>query len=149
MQREMDQSLKTIAMVVFAALISACTQPTASTSESSTAGNEVYEAGPTERAYCTSSTYSGASVTITGQATYHARAVIDNGDGTGGLGGAPGTAFPIRYAEVEVLDSTGRTSQCGETDGNGNFSIVLPQDQGSYQIQVHSRSPANDANVLV
>ncbi|MES2854970.1 MAG: hypothetical protein V4692_03855, partial [Bdellovibrionota bacterium] len=76
--------------------------------------------------------------------------------GTRVLGLVPGTGYtvtvdtltnlsafnknPIRRAEVRAYNSSGVLTQCGETDGTGNFSINLPNDGGTYSVRVYSRS---------
>lgn len=47
---------------------------------------------------------------------------------------------PIRYAEVQVTDSSGTIVQCGETDSAGAFSFQLPANGSSYTVSVLSRS---------
>jgi hypothetical protein len=50
------------------------------------------------------------------------------------------SARPIRFAEVRVSDASGQVTQCGETAGDGSFSLNLPADGNSYQVAVTSRS---------
>jgi hypothetical protein len=59
--------------------------------------------------------------------------------------GAVAAPKPIRYAEVEVLDSSGNRYQCLETNSSGQFTLVLPQNNQVYTIRVSSR--ANNSNV--
>jgi len=47
---------------------------------------------------------------------------------------------PIRYAEMRILDSSGKTAQCAQTDGSGNYSFKLPQTGKTYTVQVLSRA---------
>lgn len=49
-------------------------------------------------------------------------------------------ARPIRFAEVAVKDSSGIVVQCAETQADGSFSFQLPQDSGSYNVEVRSRA---------
>jgi hypothetical protein len=112
-------------------------------------GRELYEAGPSEVASCSAQSFSGATITLSGNATYHARQVFDNGNGDGGLGAAPGAVFPIRFAEVHVLNSGGSVVQCGRTDGVGHYSVVLPKSPAIHTVRVYSRSPVGDPDVQV
>lgn len=47
---------------------------------------------------------------------------------------------PIRYAEVQVTNSSGNIIQCAETDGAGAFSLQLPNDGANYTVSVLSRA---------
>jgi hypothetical protein len=129
------------------------------------AENALFAQGPAEQPYCLQNSYSDATalspsnthppltpsptsttlavptVQISGQAIYHARQVFDNGDGTGGLGAAPGLSKPIRHAEVQVKKSNGLLVQCGETDNDGQFSLTVPQTSEMYIVSIYSRSP--------
>lgn len=51
-----------------------------------------------------------------------------------------GDPNPIRYAEVQVLNSAGAIVQCTETNGTGAFSIQLPSDGATYTVKVLSRA---------
>jgi hypothetical protein len=73
------------------------------------------------------------ATTITATAQYKYRQVS-----AAGLGN-PVTAN-IRYAEVAVLDSSGNSVQCGETDGSGAISINIPRTAGTYTLKVYSRA---------
>lgn len=106
--------------------------------------------GPAELAYCSSSTTYSSPVTITGTAEFEYRDYF----GTSGSGGLStifdgGARKPIRYAEVRVLDSAGNVDQCAETDANGDFSFTLPQNSGTYTIQVNSRALNSQARATV
>ena len=98
--------------------------------------------------YCSSaSMISGAAVTISGGATYQARQVFTSGGG--GLGGA-GSAMPIRYAEVKVINNTtGATVQCAETDSSGNYSFIVPQSSTVYTVKISARARNSHAKVDV
>lgn len=78
-----------------------------------------------------------SSVTISGSAKYEYR-----NDGNEIVNPTPAN---IRYAEVEVRDSSGAIVQCAETDASGNFSFQLPANSGSYTVKVNSR--ANNSTV--
>ena len=101
-------------------------------------------AGNAEKTYCSVQTISGSSVTITGTGQYQAR-TINPADPSGTGLDQVTSLMPIRYAEVEVLDSNGNLVQCGETDSSGNFSLTVPQGSNALTIQVNSR--ANNSNV--
>lgn len=98
--------------------------------------------GPKEADYCggSPSTYSD-SVTISGTAQYTAREPF--GDKSNGGLGAPGSARPIRRAEVRVTNSSGEVVQCTETDGSGAFSFTLPRGDGQFLVSVNSRANNN------
>lgn len=91
----------------------------------------------TEAAYCPflpQKSFS-PSITVTGKASYFYR---DNNSPTA-TGAVVGTPNPIRYAEVRVTNSSGAIVQCAETDANGNYSLVMPQDSNTYTVHVDSR----------
>lgn len=91
-----------------------------------------------EEAYCTTTgSFTGTTVTIQGHAQYHRRELTV---GAGLAGQDPGGPFDIRYAEYQVLDSTGKVVHCGETDTNGDYSFSIPSDNTIYTIKVNSRS---------
>jgi hypothetical protein len=47
---------------------------------------------------------------------------------------------PIRYAEVQALDSSGNIVQCAETDSTGAFSMSLPSGGSTYTIKAVARA---------
>lgn len=57
---------------------------------------------------------------------------------------------PIRFAEVQVTDSSGAIVQCAETTNSGSFSFQLPSGGATYTVSVMSRSnnSSNTAYVL-
>jgi hypothetical protein len=81
--------------------------------------------------YLPSNTFA-TPVTVTGSASYEYR--------TDGNGAVAATTRPIRYAEVQVTNSSGTIVQCAETDGSGAFSFQLPSDNATYTISVLSRA---------
>lgn len=94
----------------------------------------------TESASCTSTYSVTTGTTLTGTAEFQARQVT-----TSGLLG-PGPNQPIRYAEVQVLNSSGTIIQCGATDNTGALVAVdlisplqIPRTAGSYTVKVLSR----------
>ncbi|MEO0334811.1 MAG: hypothetical protein AAF202_00340, partial [Pseudomonadota bacterium] len=99
--------------------------------------------GPPEEDYCDNVRSYSDSVTITGTAAFEYRAYIGSG-----LGPIEGTPKPIRHAEVRVLDGS-KEIQCAETDANGDFSLVIPRDSGSYTVQINSRANNNFARASV
>ncbi len=97
-----------------------------------------------EPSICSTINSFSPSVTITGSAVYKRRLYLSSG-----LGGVDSNDYPIRYAEIAVLDSTGSEIQCGETDASGNFSISVPESSSAnYRIQVRSRI-SNSSQALV
>lgn len=107
----------------------------------------VTETSPTipESTYCTTNAVFGTSYTIDGTAYYKKR-VLD----VSGLGAIDPTNFPIRRAEVQVLNSSGTIVQCTETDANGDYTFTIPNDGKTYTVKVQSRSynAFNKASVL-
>ena len=134
---------RTLLLAFIGFALAACQAP--ESGSPSTSVSPIYAAGPAETTYCTSAiTISGATATITGNATYQTRQLIL---GTG-LGG-PGAPLPIRYAEVRVTDSAGNVAQCGETDGSGNYSVILPKNSATYTISINSRGTNSKVNATV
>lgn len=136
------RSLKSIASTSLLSLVLSCGGGSDSGSGIEPT-NAIFEPGPAELSYCsTTSTYS-PSHTITGSATYEARVASITGLG------AAGAAKPIRFAEVRITDSTGSVAQCAETDVSGNFSFALPQDGNTYTISISSRGSNSSVNASV
>ena len=103
--------------------------------------------GPSERSYCTISPTYGSPVSITIDGDYEMRPV-----GVSGLGVVV-SGNPIRYAEVEILDSTGNRLQCGELDASGQATLSVPQDASTtYTVRINARgvsgSTYNQASIL-
>lgn len=98
-----------------------------------------------ESSYCTTNINPTTFYTITGNAKYQRRKFT-----TYGLGSIDSTTYPIRRAEVQVLDSTGAIVQCTETTASGTFSFKIPDDGATYTIKVLSRSynQYNKASIL-
>lgn len=113
------------------------------TSCSSGGGGTTVVTTPTEAAYCSTTTSYSGGVTVTGTATYNRRQVT-----TGPCQlGASVSGGPIRFAEVNVL-SNGQIIQCGETDANGQFSVVVPANINA-EIRINSRGDNNHVKVSV
>lgn len=98
-----------------------------------------------ESSYCTTSANPATFYTITGAAQYKRRKFTANG-----LGSIDATNFPIRRAEVQVLNAAGTIVQCTETSATGTFSFKIPDDGAAYTVKVLSRSfnQYNKASVL-
>jgi hypothetical protein len=105
--------------------------------------------GPSEEAYCSNVAVYFNPVTITGTAAYQFRLPFGATFFTGGLGAIESTTKPIRRAEVRALNSAGTVIQCGETDANGNFTLDLPKNTGTYTVEVNSRAFNSFARVTV
>jgi hypothetical protein len=135
-------------LIVSFVVFSACAKHS-SDDDSSALTKEAYQAGPAELATCSAPAVSGTTVTIQGSATFHARQIFDNGNGDSGLGAAPGTAFPIRFAEIQVLRTDGSVAQCAQTDASGHFSFTLVKGNNAYTIAIYSRTPASDTHAHV
>ena len=110
--------------------------------------NNDYTQNP-ESAYCgaaQATSYSGATTTITGTATFQYRPLVLTSNK--GLYGNP-VSKGVTYAEVHIVDSSGNTIQCGETDSLGAFSLAVPQVAGTYYVQVFSRSMSSKVKASV
>jgi hypothetical protein len=101
-----------------------------------------------ESSYCSNSSTISDGLTITATAQFQARNVTILG-----LQGAS-AAQNIRFAEVQVLDSSGNVIQCGVTNGSGNVvatdqtsPLRIPKTSGSYTLKVNSR--ANNSKLAV
>ena len=97
----------------------------------------------TETAYCAGPTSYSNSVTIYGSAQFQAWKIDDTGS-TAGLASV-GTNESIKYAEVQVKDSSGNLVQCGETGSDGSFSLQVPSSTQTYTLSVMTR--ANNTNL--
>ena len=99
--------------------------------------------GPEELSYCsTVQTYPNPAV-ITGTAQFKRRELTSKGLG------APGSAIPIRHAEIRVTGPNEAVVQCGETDASGNFSLTLPRDSYIYTISINARADNNMIKISV
>jgi len=97
----------------------------------------------TEKPYnATPISYSGNLTTVTGTATY-----TRYDDGNSGL--ASTSTRPIRYAEVNLLNSAGVIIQAGETNATGDFSLPIPRAAGTFTLSVNSRSDNNQIKASV
>jgi hypothetical protein len=86
-----------------------------------------------EKTYCSTVNNPTTSTTVTATAQYRYRPAT-------ALGLRAAATANIRYAEVAVLNSSGTTIQCGETDGNGAISVNIPRTAGTYTLKVFSRA---------
>lgn len=105
--------------------------------------------GPALPDYCLGSTAYSNTISISGNASFQYRA-ISTSLGSEGLGPVESTPLPIRHAEFVVTNSLGQQVQCGETDGDGNFSFVVPLANSLYSLEIRSRAQNsfNRVNVL-
>lgn len=90
-----------------------------------------------ESSFCSNISVPVTATRITATAQYRARQVVTSGV-YAGLG-SPST-FPIRYAEIQILDSNGNIIQCGETGSSGQVAVDIPQTAGTYTLKVLSRA---------
>lgn len=104
----------------------------------------LYGAIGAESTYCSSISTPSPATTITSTAQFYARQVSS----TLGLIG-PGAVKPIRYAEVQILNSSGSIIQCGETTSTGTISIDIPRTAGTYTLKVLSRADGNNVKASV
>ncbi|HRO66466.1 MAG TPA: carboxypeptidase-like regulatory domain-containing protein [Pseudobdellovibrionaceae bacterium] len=96
-----------------------------------------------EMSYCSEVKSYPSGVMVSGRGRYQYRAV----DRDSGLS-ASMTTDNIPYAEIRVTSSGGATVQCGTTDGNGQFSVVVPG-AGTYTITILARSETAKVKVTV
>jgi hypothetical protein len=115
--------------------LSACSQQTSETA--TTTFTKLFGSVGSEASYCSSVSTPSPATTITSSASYQARPVIA---GTGLGTPAAGVSSAIRYAEVQVLNSSGSIIQCGETNATGNISVDIPRTAGTYTLKVLSRA---------
>lgn len=102
----------------------------------------VNDESPPERDYCNSPQFYSSSYTVSGLAQYQYREIsIELGER--GLKEIAETPRPIRHAQLEVVDALGNIIQCGETDGQGNFSIEVPRNEKALTLSLYSRSNNN------
>ncbi|AGH96526.1 hypothetical protein [Pseudobdellovibrio exovorus] len=101
-----------------------------------------------EVAACSPIDYSSVStITVSGEAKFQKRSIIRSGNSLFLSGNADLIELPIRFAEVQVLNSSGSLVQCGVTDGtgqlrafNGSSALTIPTTSGSYVVKVISRT---------
>ena len=93
-----------------------------------------------EVGYCSQASSYSDSITVTGTAIYNRRAYTSSsGAGLGAVEASPGGDYPIRRAEVVVKNQAGEVVQCGETNGSGQFSLVVPRTNAQMTLAVRSR----------
>ena len=111
-----------------------------------------------EISFCSTSTSYSPGVAVSGTAKFRRRGLniqLTSGVVTSGTTGAViSTALPIKYAEIRVLNSSGSVIQCGTTNAlgelrglDGTSSLFLPNDAGSFTIEVLSRSNYTFASI--
>ncbi len=122
----LPQLLMSLMFVVFIFLLGCSDSPFGDDSSSSR---------QSEKPYCSSSISYSSGITVFGKATYQARELTQNKD----MLGHPGSARPIRYAEIQVLNSSQSVIQCAETDLNGNYSFEVEDKTQTIIIKVNSR----------
>lgn len=132
--------VKKIALLCFGLVLVSCAPKAKPISGSCTSRISSVYSGPSERAYCSTNHVHTSSVTIDGDASFQARNYTANN----GLG-TIGSATPIRFAEVVAYSPSGQIVQCGETDNNGNFSLLLPTSTSEHSIAIYARG--NNAQV--
>lgn len=124
------------------ALFTACSKNFETSSDSSTATLP-------ESEYCGSAqTISGGTFTVTGKAQFKSRKTSYGTSYSAGGSAMAGwyldytfNTNPIANAEVHIYDGGGNLIQCGETDGSGNFSLLIPDTVNSqYTLSVYSRA---------
>lgn len=99
---------------------------------------------------------SGA-VTLTGTARFNKRTIDITTSGSEVtsivLGTSLATPLPIKYAEIQVLNSAGQIVQCGKTNSSGALKasdgtsdLQIPNTTGTYTVKVLARSNKTLAN---
>lgn len=104
-----------------------------------------------EVAACSPIDYSSVStITISAEAKFQKRSIVRSGTSLLLSGNADLIDLPIRFAEVQVLNSAGSLVQCGVTNSsgqlrafNGSSPLTIPTTSGSYVVKVISRSQAS------
>lgn len=126
--------------------------PTHFESGNAPGGTNVCSSVLTEAAECSSTIAVGASpVTITGTAQFYKRSIDVNKTGptiTSMTLGAPiSSPLVVKFAEVQVLNSSGSIIQCGKTNSSGALKAVdgtsdlqIPNTAGTYTVKVLSRA---------
>ncbi len=110
----------------------------------------VDQTSPAEKTYCSDSTFYSSNHLISGRATFEYRPVsVELGEE--GLRDIADDTKPIRHAQYDVTDASGAILQCGETDGDGNFSFTIPQNNKALSINIYARSnnSFNKASVFI
>ncbi len=97
---------------------------------------------PPEKDYCSTATTHTSSYTISGTASFEYRPVGTE-LGNEGLLDIATEPKPIRHAQYDVTDASGTILQCGETDGLGNFSFTVSQNQKALSLNIYARSDNN------
>ncbi len=108
------------------------------------------QVSPLEKIYCKDTITYTSSYLISGQATYEYRPIGTEPDNEGLLDIAEDTR-PIRHAQYEVVDTSGRILQCGETNSSGNFSFNVPKSGKALSLNIYARSnnSFNRASVFI
>lgn len=100
----------------------------------------IYDESPAERAYCNTTTaYDVATSRVSGNALFEYRDTSLE-SGSEGLTDTVSTPKPVRHAQFEVTDGTGKIIQCGETTDNGGFEFLVPQGDKVLSLKIYSRS---------
>jgi len=136
-------------LIVFAVMMTSCGLAESSYMDSIKGRVSPTFTGVSESPYCANqNTFSGPTVTISGNATYEERQAFDFGGGSNGLG-SPVGGNNIRGAEIIVKNSSGSRVQCAETDNSGNFSFQVPASSSAYTVFVNTRANNSFAKVSV
>lgn len=135
-----------VCFVVFLTLIG-CSPSSNNTTITQERVSPTYD-GPPELDFCTSQTSYPGGVTITGSVRYQYRA-FSGTPPLGGLGAIESATKAVRLAEVEVQNSSGSRIQCGSTNREGQFSLVVPRNIGTVKVIVRSRAFQNDLRASI
>lgn len=101
-----------------------------------------------EESYCSTNYPTPTPHTITGTANYNYRATNCTAGGCTGLAAGASTRG-IPRAELIIKNSSGAVVQCGHTNADGTFSVVIDKVPGTYTVTVNSRADNADIKVSV
>jgi hypothetical protein len=101
-----------------------------------------------EASYCSTNYATTTPHTITGNANYNYRALTCGMATCTGLSGAT-SSRGIPNAELIVRNSAGTIVQCGKTNDNGSFSVVIDKIPDTYTITVNSRADNSELKASV
>ena len=116
----------------------ACSQP----ESGSTAIRVKGTSSSLENPYCSTSNEYSNGLIVSGKAQFTIRNATRKG-----LGGES-DGIPIKFAEVQILNSENKEVQCSETDETGSFSFVVPRNQ-NLKVLVNSRSMNNKVKASI
>jgi hypothetical protein len=115
---------------------------------STSAGDSSNTNSKPESSYCSINYPTTTPHTITGTANYNYRAQMCGATACSGLSGSTSTRG-IPHAELIVRNSAGTIVQCGHTNSDGTFSIIIDKVPDTYTVTVNSRADNSEVKVSV